>query len=77
MAMMTLVADVHADVVQQRAELEPLALAIAEPMHRARLVEDRQGELRHLPRVLRPVAAAFAELDRRCAAGRPDSARPS
>ena len=37
---MTLVADVHADVVQQRAVLEPVALAIAEAVHAARLIED-------------------------------------
>src|SRR5688572_5577549 len=35
------IADVRADVVQQRCELEPLALAIGQNMRAARLVEDR------------------------------------
>ena len=38
---MPLVADVHADVVQDRRVLEPLALAIGEPVDRARLIEER------------------------------------
>ena len=58
-----LVADVDADVVQQRAVLEPLALAVGQPVHAARLVEDVQRQPRDLLRVLRPVAAALAELD--------------
>ena len=65
---MALVADVHADVVEQGAVLEPLALAVAEPVHAARLIEDVQREPRHLLRVLRPVAAPFAELDDAAAA---------
>jgi hypothetical protein len=36
-----LVADVNAHVVQNRRVLEPLALAIGEPVNRARLVEQR------------------------------------
>ena len=45
---MALVADVDADVVQQRAVLEPLALAVAEPVHARRLVEDIERETRDL-----------------------------
>jgi len=40
---MTRIADVRADVVQQRRKLEPLTLAIGQPMHGARLLEDRHG----------------------------------
>jgi hypothetical protein len=53
----------HADVVQQRAEFEPVAFAIAEPVHAAGLVEDRERQTRDLLRMLRPVAAPLAELD--------------
>ena len=42
---------------------EPLALAIAEPVDAARLIEDAQRQPRDLLRVLGPVAAALAELD--------------
>jgi len=41
-----LVADVHADVVQDRRVLEPLALAIGEAMDRARLIEERHRQTR-------------------------------
>jgi hypothetical protein len=63
MAMMPLVTDVHADVVQQRAEFEPFPLAIGQAVHASRLVEDVQRESRHLLRVLGPIAAAFAQFD--------------
>ena len=43
--------------------LEPLALAVGQAVHAARLVEDAQREPRHLLRVLRPVAAPLAQLD--------------
>ena len=42
MAMMPLVADVVADVVQEARVLEPLALAIAEAVHALGVVEQRQ-----------------------------------
>ena len=58
-----LVADVDADVVQQRAVLEPLAFAVGQSVHAARLIEDVQRQPRDLLRVLRPVAAPLAELD--------------
>ena len=63
MPVMALVADVHADIVQQRAVFEPVALAVAETMHATRLIENGQRQPRHVLRVLRPVAAPLAELD--------------
>src|SRR5688572_4771819 len=63
MPVVPLVADMDADIVEQRAEFQPVALAIAEPVHAARLVEDGECQTRHLLRVLRPVAAALPELD--------------
>ena len=42
------IADVRADVVQQRRELEPLALAIGQPVDAARLIEDRERQPRDL-----------------------------
>ena len=68
MAVVPLVADVVADVVQQRGVLEPLALAVAEPVHAAQTVEQRQRQPRHLLRVLRLPAAAFGQFERRAAA---------
>jgi hypothetical protein len=68
MPMVSFVADVHTDVVQQGAVLEPLALAIAEAVHAARLVENAERQSSHLLRVLRPVAAPLAELDDAAAA---------
>ena len=63
MPVVALVADVHADIVQQRAVFEPLALACRQSVDAARLVEDAQREPGDLLRVLRPVAAALAQLD--------------
>src|SRR6185436_2303612 len=63
MPVMALVADVDADVVEQRAVLEPLALPVGEPVHAARLIEEAQRDPGDLLRVLGPVAAALAELD--------------
>jgi hypothetical protein len=39
MPVMTIVADVDADVVEQRGILEPFALPIAKPVHAPRLIE--------------------------------------
>jgi hypothetical protein len=61
--MMALVADVDTDIVEQGAVLQPLALAVREAVHAAGLIENAQGEPRNLLRVLRPVAAALAELE--------------
>ena len=60
---MTLVADVDADVVQQRRVFQPFALAIGQSVDGARLIEERQGQTRHLAGVFRPVVAALGELD--------------
>ncbi len=65
--MMPLVADVIADVVQERRKLQPFALAIAEAVDVARLVEQGQRQPRHLPRVFRLPVAALGELDGRAA----------
>ena len=43
-----LVADQHADVVEDGRVLEPLALAIGEAVNRARLVEQGDGQPRHV-----------------------------
>jgi len=60
---MTRIADVRADVVQQRRKLEPLTLAIGQHVTAARLIEDRQRQARHLIGVLGPVAAPLCQLD--------------
>ncbi len=65
---MPLVADMHADVVQHGAELEPLSLAIAESVHALRLVENIERQARHLGGVLGPVAAALSKFDDAAAA---------
>src|SRR3990172_6894492 len=62
MTVVALVADMDADVVQQRAVLQPLALAGGQPVHAAGLIENAQREPRDLVGVLGPVAAALAEL---------------
>ena len=72
-----LVADVRADVVQERAELEPLALARAEAVRVARRVEERQRQPRDLLRVRRQSSCTARRARSRCGAGRRDSARPS
>ena len=56
-----LVADMDADVVDDRRELEPLPLAVGEAVDRARLIEQRGRELRHLRRVFRIVVAPLGE----------------
>src|SRR5581483_108426 len=63
MFVMPFVADVDADVVQDGRVLQPLALAIGEPVDRAGLVEERRRKPRDLRRMLRPVVAALGELD--------------
>ena len=60
---MALVADVDADVVEQRRVLEPLALAIGQSMDAARAVEQRQRQLRDLLGVLGHVVATFRQFD--------------
>ena len=68
MLVMARIADMRADVVQERCKFQPLALAIGQAVRAARLVEDREAQSRHLIRVLRPVAAALGELDDAAAA---------
>ena len=57
-------ADVATDVVHQRRIFEPFALAVGEPMDRARLIEKRKREPYDLIRVLGVVAAALGEFER-------------
>jgi hypothetical protein len=59
----SLVADMDADVVQDRCILEPFALAIGQPVDRARLIEQSDREARDVLRMLGPVIAAFGELE--------------
>jgi hypothetical protein len=59
---MLLVADERADVVQQRGVFQPFALAIAQPVDGARLVEQGHRDPRDLMRVLRPVVTTLGEL---------------
>jgi len=63
MLVVALVADVHADVVEQRGVLEPLAFAIGQAVGRARLLEEREREPRDLVRVIGPVVATLGQLD--------------
>ena len=60
---MTFVADVNPDVVKQGGIFQPFALPIGEPVDRARLIEERHRETRHLAGMFRPVVAALAQLD--------------
>ena len=57
--MVPLIADVDPDIVQECPIFQPLPLALAKAMGRARLVEDAQCQARDLLRMLRPVAASF------------------
>ena len=53
-------------VVHERGVLEPLTFSVGPSVDRSRLVEEGQGEPRHLTCVLRKVVAPLGELD--CAA---------
>ncbi len=55
------VADEGADVVQQRRGLQERALLVAEPVHLAGLIEERERQPRHLLGVLLAVADAAPE----------------
>jgi hypothetical protein len=57
------IADVDADVVQQRPVLQPFPLPLAELVDPARLIEERQRELRDVPRVLGPLSAPLSQFD--------------
>jgi len=58
-----LVADMDADVVQDRRVLEPFPLAVGEAVDGARLIEEGGREARHLVGVLGPEVAALGELE--------------
>jgi hypothetical protein len=60
---MALVADVDADVVEDRGVLEPFPLAVGQAVNRAGLVEQAGREPRDVLRVVRPVVAAFGQLE--------------
>jgi len=61
--MVSLVADVDADVMENRGIFEPHAFHVRQAVNHARLIEQRDGQARHVLRVLGPVAAAFRELE--------------
>ena len=61
--MVRVIRNMDPDVVEQRRVLEPLAVAVGQRMDAARLVEQAEGEPRHLAGVLGPVVAALGQLD--------------
>lgn len=63
MAVMPLVADVQAHVVQPGGEFEPFPLAVAQPVDAPRLREHRERQPRDVAGVLGHVPAALAELE--------------
>ena len=63
MAVMLLVADVNAHIMQEGCILEPLPLPVGQPVRRPRLVEERERQTRNLLGVLRPIVAALTKLD--------------
>lgn len=65
---MPLIADVHADVVQERGVLEPFPLLRAEAVFRRQLIEQLEAEARHLLRVRREIVAALRERNHAAAA---------
>ncbi len=68
MAVMAVVADVHADIVEERSVFQPFAFAVSESVHATRLIEYAERKTRDLLRMLRPVPAAFAKFDDAAAA---------
>ena len=66
--MMPLVADVHADVVQQRAVLQPVAFPVRQAVYAAGLIENGERELGDLLGVVGPIAAPFGQFDGAAAA---------
>ena len=68
MLVMPFVADVYADVVKQGRVFEPLAFAIGERVHGARLLEDGHSETGDLIGVLGPIIAPLRQLDNAAAA---------
>ena len=72
-----LVADVDADVVEQRGVFQPLALAIGEPVNAARLVEERRSRAARPGWRARASSCSAPPARSRCGAGRRDSDRPA
>ena len=62
MPVVAVIADMHADIVQERGVFEPLPFAISESVYAAGLVEDAQCKARDLLRMLGPVPAPFPQL---------------
>ena len=62
------VADVRADIMEQRRVLEPFAFAIGQAVDAARLLEQGEREPRDLRGVFGPVVASFGQLDDAAAA---------
>jgi hypothetical protein len=73
---MAFVADMDADVMQERAVLEPLPLPVAESVVALGRVEERERQPRDSPRVIGQVVEPLGQLGSHCAAARPGSARP-
>lgn len=63
MLVVIFVADMHADVMQQRGVFEPFARLVGEPVDAPGFVEQRQREPGHLVGMVRPIVAPFGELD--------------
>jgi hypothetical protein len=64
MLVMSREADVPSDVVHQRCIFEPFALAVRESVHRACLIEQREGQAYDLIRVLGVIAATLCQFQR-------------
>jgi hypothetical protein len=63
MLVMPFVADVRPDVVEQRAVLEPVAFALAQPVARLQAVEHGERKTRDLLGVRREIVAPLGQLD--------------
>src|SRR5947208_273559 len=63
MLVVSLVRDVHADVVEERGVLEPLAFAIRQAVHASGLFEQGDGQASDLACMLRKVVAPLRELE--------------
>jgi hypothetical protein len=68
MLVMPLVADVHADVVQERGVLEPFALAVGQAVEAPCLIEEGRRQPRDLLCMLGPVVTPLGQFDDAAAA---------
>ncbi len=57
------VADMDTNIMHQGGIFQPFTFAVRQAMDSAGLIEQRRRQPSHLLRVLRPVAAALAQLD--------------